>query len=133
MPVPMRQAPNPSTEFGKDDPCFNCGKPGSTCQDCGAVICEECNKNVYVYGPEYKEHEPSAHIEDVPQRPEPERQRLMSQASTVRMTPKRQRVIAARIVAILEAARKIAEDESLWTPIEDDDDDEPEDITGGDE
>jgi hypothetical protein len=75
--IPSRRAPLPSA-FGRGEidpetkkelpvdqspvPCFNCGKPGSTCQDCGEVLCAECNQNPYA-----KEgHEPSEHLEAPP-------------------------------------------------------------------
>lgn len=58
--APSRRAPAPS-ETG-DDPCFACGQPGSTCPDCGAVLCATCMKHPYlVVG-----HEPAEHVADDP-------------------------------------------------------------------
>lgn len=60
----QRRPPQPSAVG--DDPCFNCGKPGSTCQDCGCYICDACNTNSNApVG-----HEPQAHLESAPVVPE---------------------------------------------------------------
>lgn len=70
MTSPPRRKPRPSAVG--DDYCFHCGKPGSTCPDCGEVTCASCNVNPYA--PDG--HEPSAHLEPPPVVPETEAQRL---------------------------------------------------------
>lgn len=46
-------------ELQEHDPCVKCGKPGSTCGDCGVVLCYECNVNPHVE----QGHQPKAHLE----------------------------------------------------------------------
>lgn len=58
--------------FG-DDPCFACGQPGSTCQDCGQVICDRCNTNSNAPAG----HRPAAHLEPAPVPVETEVDRLI--------------------------------------------------------
>lgn len=40
------------------DRCVKCGKPGTTCGDCGVVLCHDCNTNPYPAA----EHQPKAHL-----------------------------------------------------------------------
>lgn len=67
----QRRPPQPSAVG--DDPCFNCGKPGSTCQDCGCYICDACNTNSNAP----TGHEPQAHLEPAPIIPETELETLV--------------------------------------------------------
>jgi hypothetical protein len=67
-----RQKPNPSVVG--DDPCVQCGKPGSTCGDCGQVFCDACNVGS---GYLLAGHEPAAHLEPPPPHVETEIERLI--------------------------------------------------------
>lgn len=66
-----RRPPKPSPVG--DDPCVLCGNPGSTCGDCGVVLCALCNVNPHVPAG----HQPSAHRTPPPVVPETELQRLL--------------------------------------------------------
>jgi hypothetical protein len=67
-----RRPPQPSPVG--DDPCFQCGKPGSTCGDCGEVICDVCNVGS---GYLLAGHEPAAHLDPPPPHVETEIERLI--------------------------------------------------------
>lgn len=54
----------PDPDHQKHDLCVKCRKPGSTCGDCGVVLCYVCNVNPHVE----QGHQPKAHL--VPMDPE---------------------------------------------------------------
>jgi hypothetical protein len=64
--APMRTEPRPSPDG--DDPCFQCGKPGSSCSDCGVVVCSACNVTPYLLAG----HQPVEHVQMDPESRLPE-------------------------------------------------------------
>lgn len=56
--MPPRRTPKPPSATDPEA-CVKCGQPGSTCGDCGVVLCYTCNVNPHVE----QGHQPKAHLE----------------------------------------------------------------------
>src|SRR4051794_14400613 len=56
--MPPRRTPKPPSATDPEA-CVKCGQPGSTCGDCGVVLCYGCNVNPHVA----QGHPPKAHLE----------------------------------------------------------------------
>jgi hypothetical protein len=56
--MPPRRTPKPPS-LTDPEACVKCRQPGSTCGDCGVVLCYTCNVNPHVE----QGHQPKAHLE----------------------------------------------------------------------
>ena len=63
---PPRRSPSPSRTG--PDRCFKCGRAGTTCPECGEVVCERCNVNDVLVDAAYAGHQPADHLIKGPSR-----------------------------------------------------------------